>query len=329
MAYLMPRSLRLIVAIVTLLTVYLIWQFMPAGKPPPLPEDYQPKIAVWMGVTWSMDRYTDDELRALAENLTRQGVDDAFVYVSYLRADDTFNLTYDRAAEFIQRMRQYAPNIRWFAWIGVPISITQADGTYQENRLEDEAIRAQIADFAAYTITDLGFDGVHLNAELILNRDESFLMTLQAIRAEIPENTPLSTTVHALRPLRPVTSVPYPHVPHHWTPDYLAAVGNEVDQIALMAYDSSLPFPRDYRAWMTYQVTESAAALAEIDTELLIGIPTSEEWTLTHQTQAESLSNALYGILRGFDSRVDGIAIYPYWETSSTEWEQIQGLTSP
>jgi hypothetical protein len=34
-------------------------------------------------------------------------------------------------------------------------------------------------------------------------------------------------------------------------------------------------------------------------------------------------------MLRGFDSRVDGIAIYPYWETSSSEWEQIQSLISP
>lgn len=324
----MKKWLRFLSVILILVSIYLMWQFAPVGNVSRLPDTYQPKIAIWMGVTWSMDSHSDEELQHLAENLKRQKVDDAFIYVSYLRADNTFNPTYDNASEFLEKMRQYAPNIRWFAWIGVPISVTSPNGNYQENRLKDETIREQIANFAAFSITELGFDGVHLNAELIPNHDESFLLTLREIRAQLPQNMPLSTTAHALRPLRPVTSIPYPHAEHHWTGDFLAIVGNEVNQIALMAYDSALPFPRDYRTWMQYQVEESVIALSSSNVELLIGIPTSEEWTFTHQTQAETLKNALHGISSAFDEGIDGFAIYPYWDTSSEEWRQVHAMLS-
>jgi hypothetical protein len=43
---------------------------------------------------------------------------------------------------------------------------------------------------------------------------------------------------------------------------------------------------------------------------------------LTHQTQSESLENALAGV-RLAQAEIDGIAIYPHWETSPEEWEQI------
>ena len=90
-----------------------------------------------------------------------------------------------------------------------------------------------------------------------------------------------------------------------------------------MAYDSGLPFPRDYVNWLTYQAEKSAAALEDTPGELIIGLPTSEEWTPSHQTQAESLRVALAGLHAGISDRIDGIAIYPYWETDDQEWRLI------
>lgn len=208
--------------------------------------------------------------------------------------------------------------------MGVPISITNEDGHQIDNRLESVVIRSQIADFAEFTITGLGFDGFHLNAELIPDSDPAFLATLALIREQLPETAFFSTTAHALRPLRPVTSIPYPHAPHHWTPEFLSEVATHVDQIALMAYDSGLPFPRDYRSWISYQTEMSASALSDNDVDLLIGLPTSEEWTITHQTQAETLAHALYGFSNGFAAGIDGIALYPYWEIDDSEWALIQ-----
>ena len=100
-------------------------------------------------------------------------------------------------------------------------------------------------------------------------------------------------------------------------------VAAHVDQIALMAYDSGLSFPRDYLGWMTYQVNASQRALEQYSVELLIGIPTSEEWTPSHQTQAETLTIALNGVQTSMTDRLDGIAIYPYWDTDNSEWQLI------
>ena len=246
--------------------------------------------AVWMGVTWSMDKYSDAEIASLAQDLQSQQVDYAFVYVSYLKPRDFFNPTYDHAAQFTQRLRRAAPDIKILSWIGVPITAENAQGVMAENRLNDPHIRKMIAEFAAMTVTALGFDGVHLNAELIPNNDKAFLETLQSIRNALPTNAILSTTAHALRSDTQVTSIPYPIIEHHWSPEYLRQVASLSDQVALMAYDSGLIFPADYRSWMTYQVSESTKAMHGLDTYFLIGLPTSEEWTPSHHIHAETLS---------------------------------------
>lgn len=310
-----------------LLAVFLVWQFSPPQTPSPV-EGFNPRIAVWMGVTWSMDTYNDEDLQSLADDLIAQGVDDAYVYVSYLKAGDFFNPTYDHAADFTSRMKTYAPTIRLWAWVGIPISPTLDDGTIVANRLNDESVRQQIADFARSTVTDMGFDGFHLNAEPTMNDDIAFLQTLDAIRETLPEDARLSTTVHALRIEQQVTFTPYPIYAHHSSPRFLREISLRVDQIALMAYDSGLGFPADYRSWMAYQVEESAKALADSDVELFIGLPTSEEWTSSHQDQAEYLANALDGFYSGLNAsedpqRIDGIALYPYWDIDSNEWATL------
>ena len=191
--------------------------------------------------------------------------------------------------------------------------------------------RNQIAQFAAMTVRDLGFDGVHLNAELITDGDQAFLATLSGIRRKLPDGAMLSAAVHALRLTEPVTFVPYPSVAHHGR--RLSAKRRVMaDQVALMAYDSGLPFPADYRRWMAYQVREATAALADSPAQLIIGIPTSEEWTPSHQTQGETLDAALWGLQAGLAEstaadRLNGIAVYPYWETSNGEWEKVHSAT--
>jgi len=276
-----------------------------------------------MGVTWSMDVYDSASIAQLADDLQRQNVDDIYVYVSYLKAGDFFNPTYDHASVFVEALREFAPDLRIMAWVGVPITITQPDGQRILNRLETDTIRQQIADFSIFVINELGFDGFHLNAELIPNNDRAFIETLELIQTNLPDNAIFSTTAHALRLGEQVTASPYPVIPHHWSREYLLEVGGYVDQIAVMTYDSGLVVPRDYQSWMTYQVASIAQSLDDTQTEVLVGIPTSEEWTPSHQTQAETLKAALQGFHAGYESRINGIAIYPYWDTSSDEWDVI------
>ncbi len=143
----------------------------------------------------------------------------------------------------------------------------------------------------------------------------------------LPHHAILSTTAHTLRLDSARTALPYPVVAHHWSPDYFRKVALASDQIVLMAYDSGLVFPRDYPGWITwitYQAETSKKALNGLPGELIIGLPSSEEWTVSHQTQAETLQIALAGLRTGMGERTDGIAIYPFWETDDAEWRLIE-----
>ncbi len=322
---------HIIFTLLIAVVAFIAYQFAPPPEVPPFPDGYHADRAVWMGVTWPKDSHTDSEIATLAHDLQARRIGYVFVYVSYLKPGDFFNPTYDHAAGFTERLRSAAPEITLLAWIGVPISVTVSGGQNIPNRLNDPAARDLIAEFSARMVTEFGFDGVHLNAELIPDGDEAFIATLQTIRAQLPGDAMLSTTAHALRLTHPVTAIPYPTSSHHWSANYLREVAENSDQVVLMAYDSGLFFPSDYRSWIAYQIRISAEALADVDTHFLIGIPVSEEWTPSHQVNAESLANAIYGLRVGLsESRVpdviNGVAVYPYWEADVDEWMQIAEL---
>jgi hypothetical protein len=305
-----------------------IWQFRPPPPPPVLPASYRAEKAAWLGVTWSMDAHSDSEIATLANDLQTHEITTIFVYVSYLKSDDTFNSTFSYAAHFVDQLRHIAPKIKILGWVGVPIQITKPGGTTLHNRLADPDIRKQIAEFSGRVVHDWGFDGVHLNAELIEDGNLAFIQTVQQIRDILPPDALLSLAVHALQPTEPVTAIPYPPISHYWSADYLRLVAEQCDQLALMAYDSGLIFPADYRSWMAFQVRQSAAILAETEVQFFIGVPVSEEWTPSHQLHTEYLENALYGVRIGLlqsdtPEAIDGIAIYPYWEIGAEEWRWL------
>ena len=154
---------------------------------------------------------------------------------------------------------------------------------------------------------------------MVADGDEAFLQTIDAIREALPAGALLSATAHPLRLDKPVTLMPYPAVAHHWSAAYLRRVAELTDQIVLMAYDSGLVFPRDYLNWTRFQVERSQAALVDASTELIIGASVSEEFTLSHQTQAETLPLFLVAAQAGMRERLDGIALYPFWELDANE----------
>jgi hypothetical protein len=163
----------------------------------------------------------------------------------------------------------------------------------------------------------------------VADSDPHLLDTLRGVRETLPDGAWLSTTANPLLFMANSTAFPafILRRAKHWSPDYLREVATLSDQVAMMAYDSGLFFPRDYRTWMAYQVRMSAAALDGIDTHFFIGLPTSEEWTDSHHIYAESLVNALHGFHDGFTGdSIDGIAVYPYWETDTAEWRLIASL---
>jgi hypothetical protein len=324
--------IRLILLSIMVLLVWLTWSFLPPPTPPPFPGNYRAQKAVWMDITWSMDAHTEGEIQALAEKLQAHRITYVFAYTSYLKADDVFNPTFEHAKTFTAKMHDFAPEIKLLAWVGVPINLTTTTGETITNRLADTRIQSTIADFSQRVVEEFGFDGLHLNAEPISDGSEAFISTLQAIRSELPEGAILSLAAQALHPTEAIVLAQYPKTDYRWSNNYLKRVAENSDQIAIMAYDSGLFLPSDYRSWMAYQTRTSADILAEVDSELLIGVPASEEWTLSHNITTEYLANALYGVQLGISQTahyavIDGIAIYPDWEVSDAEWVLVDNFS--
>jgi hypothetical protein len=105
-----------------------------------------------------------------------------------------------------------------------------------------------------------------------------------------------------------------------------------VDEIAAMTYDSTLRSPWLYEQWMHFQVIGITRAVQETRARLLIGVPTFEEATWSHVPLAENMRTGLRGLVAGLNdagaapSVVNGVAIYPHWETDISEWAEYDKL---
>jgi hypothetical protein len=100
-------------------------------------------------------------------------------------------------------------------------------------------------------------------------------------------------------------------------------VGQRVEQIATMTYDSSAFHPALYRLWIREQVKGIRGSLENSDVELFIGISVSREQTRSHRPNIESLENGLAGLCAGLTKphNIQGIAIYADWEFSQSDWK--------
>jgi hypothetical protein len=80
----------------------------------------------------------------------------------------------------VQRLKRAAPTIKVLTWLGLPLK--DANNGYVD--LTDELIRQKVVELSAYLTKQVGFDGIHLDPEPILNNDRNILLT--EVRAGIP-----------------------------------------------------------------------------------------------------------------------------------------------
>jgi hypothetical protein len=286
--------------------------------------------AIWLGVEWVNEKHTSDEITTLANNLRQRQIRSVFVYTSYLRADGEFSTSYTYAAAFVASLKQAYPELHVLAWIGLPLKNTNGSSAYHVD-LSDPATRQKIVTFCVGITSQAEFDGVHLDPEPIHSGDDNILMLLDEMRAALPPDTLLSMAGRRIWPVYP--DAPWPLIGQAaWRGDYYREVANRVDQIAVMVYDSGLPLAWIYRQWVRFEVISISRALEGVDIELLIGVPTSEEATATHQPRAENMRSGLQGTINGLNDKaarpqeIDGVAIYPAWETDDAEWKTYESL---
>lgn len=325
---------RRVLALVSLLVIVVMLRacFLRPGTDYPGSHFNRGHNAVWLGVEWNMESHSDTEITALAKDLQRRQIDTIFAYVSYLKPVGEFNPTYDHAREFVTAFKQAAPEIEIQAWLGVPVQVPPGTpGASGYIDLADEAVQNKITEFGRLMVQDFGFDGVHLDAEPVLTGDLALLSVLEKMRAAIGPQARLSIAGREITPLLPEADLVVNRW-FTWRGDYYREVAKRVDQIAVMAYDSHAPFGFWYEQWVRHQVINLTNSLHETSAEILIGIPTSEEHSSSHDPAIENMRTGLSGLLAGLNDldtqsdKISGVAIYPYWETTDDEWQTYAEL---
>ncbi len=277
--------------------------------------------ALWLGHAWVDGRKTADDVRTLAARLRKTGIKDVYVHSGPFDPDGTLPVAkYPKAADFLKWWREELPKVRVSAWLGQKV-----DGVLD---LDDAASRQRVLD-GARAITALGFDGVHYNFEPIGDGDTDFLDLLTRTRAIVGDGL-LSTSTPQIEPfplVRPAARAAIGH-DKYWSPDYFRQVAKLTDQVAIMTYDSYLPFPSVYGG---YVVRQSSLALELVPEEktVLIGAPAYHDHDVSWADAAESVEKAARGARLALTSYGKprerfGLALYVDFAATKEDWAEYE-----
>lgn len=280
--------------------------------------------AAWVSVDWTSKPVDEIAVRQLAESAKSRKLKYLFPYVSYLKSDGSFSPSYKYAKQFVSTFRKFNKDSQILAWVGLPLANNRRIGVQGWIDLSDQDTRKQIIQFIANLVEQDDFDGVHINAETVQNNDLYFLNLLDEVRINIGKDKIISVAGSHWYPdyinILPVIN------DFRWTSSYYQEVGQRVEQIATMTYDSYTFHPALYRLWMREQVKGISSSLENSDVELFIGVSVSQEQTRSHQPDVESLANGLAGLCAGLtkSNTIQGVAIYADWEFSQSDWQLWQ-----
>ncbi|RKS74904.1 hypothetical protein BZB76_3427 [Actinomadura pelletieri DSM 43383] len=291
--------------------------------------------ALWARHQWVGEPHTDAEYRELGERLRRNRITDVYFHTGPFEADGTVPPhKYRYARQLIEAVRRYAPGVRAQAYLG-QIRIVDGDGVIE---LDDPKVRARVLKTDA-AFLDLGFDGIHYDFEPIYPDDAAF-MTLMRQTRELTRSRGrlLSVALEQatlVETAQPVYKALLPrggryHEPPRPNGDFLRAVADLADQVAIMTYDTALP-TEALAGWHFARHTRTTLELIGDRTTVFIGVPTYRP--LVHW--AEDLDVALRGVRRGIDDlerppkRPYGVGVYADWTTGPDEWARYRAAWLP
>lgn len=343
------RSLALaLIAVSALAAIYGLWE--PAPTPGPPARIYAGN-AIWARYQWfsgvpgpfhrTVPPYRPGraplparEIEAFADRLRENRIRDVFIFTGSLDPEGRYPLwpledaraPFPPAATFAM-LHARVPGLRILAWVGG----VRAGYRRGQMDLARPSVRENAAALCARLVRQAGFDGVHLNIEPTRNDDDDYITLLATVRAALPRGTLLSVAAPDLLPVVPRIR---PFAVHFWNPAYTARVAARVDQIAFMTYDTFMPFPKLHRVYIRSQTRTlvRAARMGNPRAEVLLGVPSYDEHTLSHMRHVETLDNTLRGIRAGLldlnegTEPFAGVAIYASWTTDEEEWRNYRNL---
>ena len=324
------RRWVVVAAIALFLVVVVWWGWVPRKVPGDCGLDQN---AAWISVDWTSQPVDRDAVKSLAESAAERRLRYLFPFTTYVKADGSFSPSYTHAAEFVSQFRQLNQDTLLFAWIGVPLANRGGLGVDGWVDLADPAARHKIVDFCAQLVDEAGFDGVHLDVETVRNHDRQHLALLQEVKTAIGPSRILSISGNDWKPTlldrAPIIGE------YKWSDRYWQMVADQVDQIAVMSYDSFVFHPALYRLWMREQIRGITRSLSGADSELLMGLSVSRERSATHHPRVENMQSGLAGICAGLSHQsgashpVSGVAIYAEWEADASDWQTWEAWLRP
>ncbi len=276
--------------------------------------------AEWLGHAWVDGRKTQRDVDALAAQLRGTGIHDLFVHAGPFSDDGTLDPGLRPGARWlIGAVRDALPGVRVQAWLGAHPVPGQLD-------LAAPASRAAIL-MSVVQVLDDGFDGVHFDFEPVCDGNTDLIALLRATRM-------LTSRRHAIVSISATHTEPWAGAARTlrmltcnltmWSTGYLHRVAVQVDQVALMAYDTALWTPASYGGYVR-RITESALVAVPTNVGLFIGVPAYQAEQFIHHRRAESVAAALRGIRLGLGAgtpsgRDVGVAIYVDFTVTPADW---------
>src|SRR5215472_4882942 len=232
---------------------------------------------LWLRHGWVGDSHSPADYAALAGLLRANQISDAFFHAGPLDGDGRIPaLRYSHAPALLAALHRSAPGVRLQAYVGQVLA-----GAGGPVDLHSPAVRDRVVD-SARALLDLGFDGIHYDIEPVPAGDPDYLDLLRRTHALTrPRRAVLSVSIQKVAPPGAGSSLAaaVAGVAHRWpltTPDYLRAVAGQVDQVAVMVYDTPLPtapLAGAVYAWQTAHVLRTIGDRITV----FIGVPTYEE----------------------------------------------------
>jgi hypothetical protein len=275
--------------------------------------------AEWLGHAWVDGRKNQSDVDALAVQLRQTGIRDLFVHAGPFNHDGTLDPGLrPRAVWLTGALHTALPGIRVQAWLG-------AHPLPEELHLHSMSTRASLLESVGQILDD-GFDGVHYDFEPVDDGNADLVTILRETRV-------LTRQRNAVLSVSAIHNEPWPGMAKGvslapgrlalWSAKYLGRVAAEVDQIAIMAYDTGLPTPETYGGYVRL-ATERALAAVPPEVTLFIGVPAYQDERFFRRDSAETVAASLRGIRLALGSgppqRKFGVAIYVDFDANAQDW---------
>jgi hypothetical protein len=285
--------------------------------------------AIWVKHAWVGSAHTEAEYRDFAALLKRNRISDVYVHVGPLNGDGTIDPgRYRHAPQLLARLRAHDGQVRIHAWIG---QVEKSGGGPLD--LSNGDVRETIL-VTARQLIDLGFDGIHYDVEPVPSGDPNYVDLLRKSQI-LTRSRHKATSVAAFKALPSsvvsVVSALLSRPIGLWDGSYFQEVAQSVDHVAVMMYDTALPY--DYLYGMaTALETRYLVRLMGAQKPLFIGVPTYDDRRMTFHATAENMESGLRGVRMGIEGIKPapdgplGVAVYGDWTTNEAEWATYKRL---